>query len=125
MRYLIGRLRGKQRLLVIPLECDDSKQLLIVGVHNILSTFLYIETFSNEKFKRKDRQSSLFSFHFSINMNSSEVVISETPLPGTLPQNELLKKQLPTLLSATNQPIFASPQSPILECNLLQGGEIG
>ena len=58
-------------------------------------------------------------------MNSSEVVISETPLPGTLPQNELLKKQLPTLLSAANQPIFASPQSPILEHNLLQGGEIG
>ena len=87
--------------------------------------FCTFETFSNEKFKRKDCQSSLFSFHFSINMNSSEVVISETPLPGTLPQNELLKKQLPTLLSAANQPIFASPQSPILEHNLLQGGEIG
>lgn len=75
---------GKIQIASYPVRMGWLKQLLIVGIYYIFPTCTY-ETFSKEKLKLKDCPSViLIFFPFFYKMSSSEAVLSETSLPGTV-----------------------------------------
>ena len=111
---------GRMEVVSYPLECDDSKQLLIVGIYYSLPTCIY-ETFPKEKLKLKDCPSVLLIF---FPFFCKHELLWGSPfwsLPPRCCPRMLLEKQLLTLVSTTSRPIFVSPQSPFLKQNLLWG----
>lgn len=93
----------------------------------MLSAFsVHLQLFPLESSKQNKIASQyLLSFNLSVNVSSSEAVLSETPALTHCHGMKLVQKLLLSLSCIASQPVFASPQSPFLKHSLFQGSEIG